>query len=114
MGQDQGQAGAQQLASEHKSAEQLRVEIEGTRRRLGETAAELAAKTDVKARAHEKVEHVKRSVAAKRDGSSRAGGGSSAVAQLKSKVQQHPAPTAAAGALVGGFLLGRFTHHRDD
>jgi Protein of unknown function (DUF3618) len=109
MGQDQGQAGAQQLATEpHKSAEELRVEIEDTRRRLGETAAELAARTDVKARAHDKVEQLKRSVG------SRGGGGGSAVEQLRSRAQRYPVPTAAAGALVGGFLLGRLVRRRGD
>jgi ElaB/YqjD/DUF883 family membrane-anchored ribosome-binding protein len=129
MGQDQGEAGAQQLASDpDERAQQLRAEIEETRQDLGDTAAELVAKTDVKARAREKLEQVKRSTAEKKDellskagrssdpdSASDSGGRSgAAVAQLKRRAQEHPVPTAAAGALVGGFLLGRLTSRRDD
>ena len=48
-----------------QSAEELRSEIEETREQLGETVEQLAAKTDVKARAHEKVEHVQAEVKSK-------------------------------------------------
>jgi len=125
MGQDQGEAGAQQLASDPDvRAQQLRAEIEGTRQDLGDTAAELAGKTDVKARARDKFEQVKRSTAVRKervlsktgssDESGSGGGSGAAVAQLKRRAQEHPVPTAAAGALVGGFLLGRLTSRRDD
>jgi hypothetical protein len=125
MGQDQGEAGAQQLASDpDKRAQQLRVEIEETRQDLGDTAAELAAKTDVKARARQKFEQVKRSTAERKekllsknapssDDPGSGGGSGAAVEQLKRRAQEHPVPTAAAGALVGGFLLGRLTSRRD-
>jgi hypothetical protein len=45
-----------------KDPEEIREEIEATRRELGDTVEALAAKADVKAIAHEKVESAKASV----------------------------------------------------
>ena len=42
-----------------REPEEIRRDIEGTREELGDTVEALAAKTDVKAHAHEKVEDVK-------------------------------------------------------
>jgi hypothetical protein len=127
MGEDPGQERARELApDEEKSAAQLRAEIEDVREDLGETAAALAAKTDVKARAREKADDIKRSATSKKDEllskapgvaghtpGSASQGGTSAVATLKGKARANPVPTAALGALIGGFLLGRLTR-RDD
>lgn len=44
-----------------RSPEEIRASIEQTRRELGDTVEELAAKTDVKAHAKAKVEEVKQS-----------------------------------------------------
>lgn len=49
-----------QTADTDKSPEQLRSEIAEAREDLGETAEQLAAKADVKTRAHEAVEDAKR------------------------------------------------------
>lgn len=46
-----------------KDPEQIQQEIEETRRELGDTVEALAAKADVKALAHEKIERAKASVA---------------------------------------------------
>jgi len=122
MGQDQGEVGAR-VADEQKSPEEIRREIDETREELGDTAAALAAKTDVKARAQERVAGVKQTItektqslgsspspsgtgAASNDPAARAG---AAVAQAKTKAQENPIPAAAIGAFVGGFLLGRLT-----
>jgi Protein of unknown function (DUF3618) len=130
MGQDEGQERAQQLtADSEKSAEQLRAEIEDVRADLGDTAAALAAKTDVKARAREKADELKRTATGKKDDlmskvgrSPAAGNGSSAgtsggagavVRQARTKAEQNPVLVAALGALVGGFAIGRLTR-RDD
>ena len=97
---------------------ELRAEIERTRQDLGDTVAALAEKTDVKARAKEKVAEVKTTVNEKKaqlmsrssgatGGSSQ--GGSAAVTQVKTKAQQNPVPTAALAAFVGGWLFGRIT-----
>jgi Protein of unknown function (DUF3618) len=118
MGEDQGQAGASELADDRgKSPEQLRAEIEETREELGETAAALAGKTDVKARAREKADELKHSAISKKDallskasgGGGPASGGGAALAQLQTTARQNPVPTAALGALIGGFVLGRIT-----
>lgn len=51
---------------EQRSPEEIRADIEETRRDLGDTVEELAAKTDVKAKAQAKADEVKRSAADKR------------------------------------------------
>ncbi len=79
MGQDTSQERAQQL-----TADELREEIEDVRRDLGDTAAALAAKTDVETRARE-----------------RAG-------ELKLRAKENPKPLAiGAGAFVAVLLAGR-------
>ena len=134
MGQDPGEVGAQQLDDDsQKSPEQLRAEIEETREDLGDTVEALAAKTDVKARARERADELKRSALLKKDellstvkrsrpagetgaaagepavptdgtGSAR---GTPSVAQLKGVVQENPVFTAAFAAFVGGVAFGR-------
>ena len=98
MGQDQGQVGAP-VEAEEKRPEEIRREIESTREALGDTVAALAEKTDVKARAKEKVEGVKEQI-----GSFEV---APAVAQVKTKARQNPIVVAAVAALVGGLLIRR-------
>lgn len=50
--------------SETRTPEEIRADIEHTREELGDTAAALASKADVKTRAHEKVEDTKANVKA--------------------------------------------------
>ena len=113
MGQDQGTAGAP--VTEAKDPEQLREEIEETRRELGDTVEALAAKADVKARAREKVESTKESVAHKKDdlfGKARETSPESVTAGASQATQiakENPMPVAAIGAFVAGFLVGRIT-----
>jgi ElaB/YqjD/DUF883 family membrane-anchored ribosome-binding protein len=113
MGQDQGTAGAP--VTEAKDPEQIREEIEETRRELGDTVEALAAKADVKARVHEKVESTKESVARKKDellGKAREASPESVNAtasQATQKARANPLPVTAIGAFVGGFVLGRLT-----
>lgn len=117
MGQDPGQ-GSAQLSDAPKSSAELRSEIEDVREDLGETAAALAAKTDFKARARDKADELKRTAAEKKDRllsktpSGAAGSeprGPSALTQAKTKAQENPVLVAGAGALIGGFALGRLT-----
>jgi chromosome segregation ATPase len=97
---------------------ELRAEIERTRQDLGDTVAALAEKTDVKARARDKVAEVKSTVTEKRTelmGRARESspdGATSAATQVKMKAQQNPVPTAALAAFVGGYLFGRITRRR--
>ena len=113
MGQDQGTAGTP--VTEAKDPEQLREEIEETRRELGDTVEALAAKADVKARMKDKVEATKESAAQKKDdllGKARATSPDSVSAgasQATQKAKENPVPVAAIGAFVGGFLIGRLT-----
>jgi ElaB/YqjD/DUF883 family membrane-anchored ribosome-binding protein len=113
MGEDQGTAGAP--VTEAKDPEQIREEIEETRRELGDTVEALAAKADVKTRVREKVEATKESAAHKKDdllGKARESSPNSVAAgasQATQKAKDNPLPVAAIGAFVFGFLLGRVT-----
>jgi hypothetical protein len=71
-------------AASQERSEQLKEEIEDLREDLGDTAAALAAKTDVKARARERAE------------------------ELKLRAQENPKPiAAAAGAFVATLVVAR-------
>jgi len=122
MGQDESQERAQQLTAEDpKSAAQLRAEIEDVRADLGDTAAALAAKTDVKARAREKTDELKRAATERKDdllskvgrspsnGASSSEGVGSAMTRAKTTARQNPVLVAAIGSLIGGFAIGRLT-----
>jgi len=123
MGQDPSQ-GRTAVDNEQSTPEELRREIAQTREELGETAAALAGKTDVKARAREKVEDLKQTAAQKTESikaaatpsggdamsSSASGLGAKAgsvATQARTRAQENPVAAAAAVAFVGGFLLGR-------
>jgi hypothetical protein len=60
MGEEPGTVGSPVEAA--KDPDQIREEIEATRRELGDTVEALAAKTDVKAHVHERVEQTKASL----------------------------------------------------
>ena len=120
MGEDQGQERTQLTDDPDQRAAELRTEIEDAREDLGDTAAALAAKTDVKTRARAKVDELKQTATGKKDdllsggqGESTTSGAASAAGsgmkQLGEKAKANPVPTAAIGALIGGFLLGRLT-----
>jgi ElaB/YqjD/DUF883 family membrane-anchored ribosome-binding protein len=113
MGQDPGKAGTP--VTDGKDPEQIREEIEETRRELGDTVEALAAKADVKTRVRDKVESTKESAAHKKDdllGKAREASPDSVTAgasQATQKAKENPMPVAATGAFIGGFLLGRLT-----
>jgi len=92
MGEGQGQERTQLTDDPDGRAAQLRAEIEDAREDLGDTAAELAAKTDVKARAQERVEEIKHTGA--------------------ERLRANPVPAIAVGALIAGFLLVRLWRRR--
>lgn len=130
MGEDPGAVSTQALDEQRATTQaeqqqqppedptQLRADIERTRQDLGDTVAALAEKTDVKARAKEKVTEVRHNVSEKRTelmGKARESspdGASSAAVQVRTTAQQNPIPTAALAAFVGGFLFGRITKRR--
>ena len=114
MDQGQGQERAPQLSDDPDREAQLRREIEDVRTDLGDTVEALAAKTDVKTRAHEKVDELKAKVSGAIPSSGNGGGGggvasgaSSGLTQARTWARQNPVPTAALGAAIGGFLIGR-------
>jgi ElaB/YqjD/DUF883 family membrane-anchored ribosome-binding protein len=114
MGEDPGTERAP-VATENKDPEQIREEIEETRRELGDTVEALAAKADVKSRMREKISATKDSAAQKKDDLlGKAKGASpdtvtSGATQATQKAKENPVPVAAVGAFFGGFLLGRLT-----
>ena len=128
MGEDQGQDRSQLTDDPEQRAAELRTEIEDVREDLGDTAAALAAKTDVKTRARERVQEIKDNATGRKDelfskvgngggAGSASGSGSSDVAakagtaldKVRETARRNPVPTAAAGAIIGGFLLGRLS-----
>jgi ElaB/YqjD/DUF883 family membrane-anchored ribosome-binding protein len=105
-------------AQETRSPDEIREEIRDTQTELGDTVEALAAKTDVKARASQRVEEVKENVQAKREeftskarettpDSARQGG-----QQVIAKVRENPAPVALAVAVLLGVAIGRLTSGR--
>jgi ElaB/YqjD/DUF883 family membrane-anchored ribosome-binding protein len=114
MGEEPGAVSATVTSGPDNPAE-LRAEIERTRRELGDTVAALAEKTDVKARAKEKAAEVRETVTQRsselvgRAREASPDGANSAAGQIRGKAQEHPVPTAAIAAFVGGFILGRIT-----
>jgi ElaB/YqjD/DUF883 family membrane-anchored ribosome-binding protein len=96
-------------SNQQTDPEQLRREIEAIRRELGETAAQLAHKADVKAQAREKVQEVKASALSRTPDSARGG-----AQQVATGARRHPVPLAVVGALAAGFVLGRLVARRRD
>jgi hypothetical protein len=104
MGQDKGQVSTRVDDDRTKSPEELRQEIEEARQDLGDTAAALAQKTDIKSRAQEKVGAVKQSFADKTSGST--------ATEAKAKAKENPVMVAALAAFTGGLIVGRITARR--
>ena len=75
--------------SDTRSSEEIRADIEHTREELADTAAELAQRADVKARAHDKVEETKAKVSHKVD-----------------EAKARPRRLGLAAAVAGGVVLG--------
>jgi len=100
---------------EQKSPEEIRRDIEQTREDLGDTVEALAAKTDVKAQARDRVESIKQTAQQKREEfttkarSATPESAQSSVKTVADKAQSNPLPFAIGGALLAGFLIGRIT-----
>jgi ElaB/YqjD/DUF883 family membrane-anchored ribosome-binding protein len=80
-----------------RDPEEIRSEIDETREELADTAAALAYKTDVKARAKERVQDVRTNIAERTPSSAQEAGGA---------VKRNPLPAAAVAAAVLGFAIG--------
>jgi ElaB/YqjD/DUF883 family membrane-anchored ribosome-binding protein len=94
-------------SNQQTDPEQLRREIAEIRRELGETVAQLAHNTDVKAQAGEKVQEVKANALSHTPDSARGG-----AQQVATGARRHPVPLATVGALAVGFVLGRLVARR--
>jgi ElaB/YqjD/DUF883 family membrane-anchored ribosome-binding protein len=109
-----------EVTDEQRSPEEIREDIAQTREELGDTAAALADKTDVKKQAKTKMsgvqekasataESVKQTAAAKREEMAEKTPESAGAAaqRVQTFVRDHPAPIAIGGAFAAGFALGR-------
>jgi uncharacterized protein YdbL (DUF1318 family) len=100
---------------ETRSPEEIRADIEQTREEVGDTVEALAAKTDVKAQARERIDEIKGNVRAKADElktkaqSSTPEGAQQGGQQVVAKVRANPAPVALGAAVLVAFLIGRRT-----
>ena len=109
---------------EQRSPEEIRADIERTREELGDTAAAVAAKADVKKQAKAKVGSVKQKASAKADETKQKAAGKteeladkarqtapeSAAAgaqQAQEFARENPVPLALVGAFVAGFALAK-------
>lgn len=96
-----------------RTPDELRAEIEVTRRALGDTVAAVAEKADVRRQARRQIDSAKQLVLAKRAhlipaaGPRRSGSPGDGLTQVSSRARENPLPLAVGGALMLGFLLGR-------
>jgi ElaB/YqjD/DUF883 family membrane-anchored ribosome-binding protein len=101
-----------------RSPEEIRADIEETREEVGDTVEALAAKTDVKGQAQQRIADVKQNLHDKREElTAKAKSSSPPAAQqggqkLVAKVQDNPTPYAIGGAAVAGLLIGRLIGRR--
>ena len=112
---DQEPSAGGPAVTESHDPEQIREQIEATREELGDTVEALAAKTDIKAQARQKIHETKASVSEKQEEvltktkEAAPDNVSSAASALARMAQQNPVQVVAAGAFAFGFLAGRLT-----
>jgi hypothetical protein len=98
---------------ETRTPDEIRADIEQTREEVGDTVEQLAAKTDVKTQAQERVAEIKGNVRQKAEelkskaSSSTPQGAQQGGQQVVTTVRSNPAPFALAGAVLVGYLIGR-------
>jgi ElaB/YqjD/DUF883 family membrane-anchored ribosome-binding protein len=108
------------VTEEQRSPEEIREDIEETREQLGDTAAAVAQKTDVKQQAKAKVGGVKEKASAKADSVKQTStakreevaekapdSAGAAVQRAQRFAQENPAALAVGGAFIAGFALGK-------
>lgn len=112
------------MTEQQRSPEEIREDIDETREELGDTAAALAQKADVKKQAKakasstkrkatEKAESLKRTAAAKKDEvtdkaqEAAPDSAASALEQVQRYASENPAALATGAAFLAGFVLGR-------
>jgi ElaB/YqjD/DUF883 family membrane-anchored ribosome-binding protein len=98
---------AENSEAEQRSPQEIQAEIEASRVELGDTVAELAEKADVKKQAKRKIDETKANVATKRDEiAQKAGQTAQQVASQATQAARENPVRAAAGAFVGGLVIG--------
>lgn len=96
-----------------RAPEEIRADIEETRREVGDTAAALAEKVDVKSRAKERIGDAKARFGAKRNETAERVKAATpesaghAASTISAKARENPVALGIAGAAVAGFALGR-------
>jgi ElaB/YqjD/DUF883 family membrane-anchored ribosome-binding protein len=108
------------VTDEQRSPEEIREDIEQTREELGDTAAAVAQKADVKEQARAKVSGVKENASAKAESVKQTAtakreavtdktpeSAGAAVHQAQRFIQDNPTAVAIGGAFIAGFALGR-------
>ncbi|MDX6673047.1 MAG: hypothetical protein QOH11_465 [Solirubrobacteraceae bacterium] len=114
MGKDPSE-GRPPVSESERGPEEIREDIEATRRDMGDTVGELAEKTDVKAQAKRKLYDVKQSATGKKDevlGRTREASPDAAVSageRVSRAASEHRVPLVVVGALAAGFVTGRLT-----
>lgn len=112
MTPDEQTEARQSSTGEERSPEEIREDIGRTREELGDTVEALAAKTDVKARAQERVSDMKQAAQAKKDDLAAKArqispdSATEGAQQVASTVQSKPVPFTAVGAFAAGLLVG--------
>jgi ElaB/YqjD/DUF883 family membrane-anchored ribosome-binding protein len=94
------------VTEQQRSPEEIQEDIEETREELGDTAAALAQKADVKGQAKAKVEDAKQKASAKAQEVTPDSAGT-ALEGAQRFVRENPAVVGIGAALAVGFLLGR-------
>jgi ElaB/YqjD/DUF883 family membrane-anchored ribosome-binding protein len=103
-----------------RSPDEIRADIEGTREEVGDTVEALAAKTDVKTQAKQRMEEIKGNVRQRgeqlktRAQSTTPESAQQSAGQAVARVRENPAPFALGGAVLLGFVLGRLTGRGGD
>jgi ElaB/YqjD/DUF883 family membrane-anchored ribosome-binding protein len=105
-----------------RQPDEIREDIEATRAELGETVADVAAKTDVKKQAQDKTDELKEQAGAKaQEAKAKAqelgdkakeiapDSAGEGVQQAQRVARENPVPVALAGAFLAGIVLGRLT-----
>ena len=95
-----------------RTPDEIRRDIEHTREELADTAAALAERADVKARAHEKVEETKAKAHVKvEETKARA---QVKVGETRAKAKDNPMPPALIAAAVAGVIVALIVLRRRD
>jgi len=98
---------------ETRTPDEIRSDIDETRGDVGDTVEALAAKTDVKAQARDRIDEIKGNVRAKADQAKAKAQSTTPESarqsgeQLVTKVRENPIPVAFGAAVLVAFLFGR-------